>query len=175
MIMEAAHRGGGRHDTTTEVVMAVMRFDPFRDFDRLAEQVLGSGVGTTRAPRFMPMDVFREGDHFVLLVDLPGVDPESIDVHVDNGMLTIRAERSGPDGDGLDWILSERSTGAYLRQLTLGDGVDTDRIEAGYEAGVLRVTVPVAEKAKPRRIQVSAGGGSAAIETTATEGPTEQG
>jgi len=153
--------------------MAVMRFDPFRDIDRLAEQVLGSGVGTTRAPRFMPMDVYREGDHFVLLVDLPGVDPDSIDVHVDNGMLTIKAERSGPQGDGLDWILSERTTGAYLRQLTLGDGVDTDRIQAGYEAGVLQVTIPVAEKAKPRRIAVTPGGGSAAIHTTATDAPAE--
>jgi HSP20 family protein len=150
-----------------------MRFDPFRDIDRLAEQVLGSGVGTTRAPRFMPMDVYREGDHFVLLVDLPGVDPDSIDVHVDNGMLTIKAERSGPQGDGLDWILSERTTGAYLRQLTLGDGVDTDRIQAGYEAGVLQVTIPVAEKAKPRRIAVTPGGGSAAIHTTATDAPAE--
>ncbi len=151
--------------------MAVMRFDPFRDFDRLAEQVLGSGTGASRVPRFMPMDVYREGDHFVLLVDLPGVDSESIDVHVDNGMLTIKAEREAPEGEGLDWILSERSAGSYMRQLTLGDGVDTERIEAGYAGGVLRVTVPVAEKAKPRRIQVSAGGDNAAIETTATEGP----
>lgn len=153
--------------------MAVMRFDPFRDIDRLAEQVLAASAGTTRAPRFMPMDVYREGDHFVLLVDLPGVDPDSIDVHVDNGMLTIKAERSGPQGDGLDWILSERTTGAYLRQLTLGDGVDTDRIQAGYEAGVLQVTIPVAEKAKPRRIAVTPGGGSAAIHTTATDAPAE--
>jgi HSP20 family protein len=150
-----------------------MRFDPFRDFDRLAEQVLAGGTGTARAPRFMPMDVYREGDHFVLLVDLPGVDPESIDVHVDNGMLTIRAERSAAPGEGAEWILSERSTGSYMRQLTLGDGVDTDRIEAGYETGVLRVVVPVAEKARPRRIQVTAGGASGAIETTVTERSTE--
>jgi HSP20 family protein len=149
--------------------MAVMRFDPFRDIDRLAEQVLAASAGTTRAPRFMPMDVYREGDHFVLLVDLPGVDPESIDVNVDNGMLTIRAERSGPTGDDLDWILSERSTGAYMRQLTLGDGVDTEAISAGYDAGVLTVTIPVAEKAKPRKIQVSGGRGGTAITTTAEE------
>jgi HSP20 family protein len=149
--------------------MAVIRFDPFRDIDRLAEQVLGATSGSTRVPRFMPMDVYRDGDHFVLRVDLPGVDPDSIDVNVDNGMLSIRAERSGPEGEGLDWILSERSTGTYLRQLTLGEGVDTDEIAAGYEAGVLTVTIPVAEKAKPRRIQVSAGGGGTAIPTTAEE------
>jgi HSP20 family protein len=147
-----------------------MRFDPFRDIDRLAEQVLSQAGSATRVPRFMPMDVYREGDHFVLLVDLPGVDPGSIDVNVDNGMLSIRAERSGPDGgDGLDWILSERSTGAYLRQLTLGDGVDTERIEATYDAGVLRVSIPVAEKAKARRIQVTGAAGGTAIETTAQE------
>lgn len=149
--------------------MAVIRFDPFRDIDRLAEQVLGATSGSTRVPRFMPMDVYRDGDHFVLRVDLPGVDPDSIDVNVDNGMLTIRAERSGPEGEELDWILSERSTGTYMRQLTLGEGVDTDRIAAGYDAGVLTVTIPVAEKAKPRRITVSAGGGGTAIQTTAEE------
>lgn len=148
--------------------MAVMRFDPFRDIDRLAEQMLGT-AGSARAPRFMPMDVYRERDHFVLLVDLPGVDGDSIDLNVDNGMLTIKAERSTPEGEDLDWILSERSAGSYLRQLTLGEGVDTEHIEASYETGVLRVTIPVAEKAKPRKIQVSSGGGQTAIETTAQE------
>jgi HSP20 family protein len=148
--------------------MAVMRFDPFRDIDRLAEQMLGA-AGSARAPRFMPMDVYRESDHFVLLVDLPGVDSESIDLNVDNGMLTIRAERGPLEGEGLDWILSERSAGTYMRQLTLGEGVDTEHIEASYEAGVLRVVIPVAEKAKPRRIQISSGGGGTAIETTAEE------
>ncbi len=149
--------------------MAVMRFDPFRDIDRLAEQVLAASTGPARAPRFMPMDVYREGDHFVLMVDLPGVDPDTIDVSVDNGMLTIRAERGGPAGEELDWILSERSTGAYMRQLTLGDGVDTDAIAANYDSGVLTVSVPVAEKAKARKIQVSGGRGGTAIPTTAEE------
>lgn len=149
--------------------MAVMRFDPFRDFDRLAEQVLGSPTGTGRAPRFMPMDVYREGDRFVLLVDLPGVDADSIDVDVDSGMLTIRAERHGPAGEDQDWILSERYAGSYMRQLTLGDGVDADAISAGYDAGVLTVTIPVAEKAKPRRITVSGSGASTAIRTTAED------
>lgn len=148
--------------------MAVIRFDPFRDFDRLTEQVL-SPAGAARTPRFMPMDVYRDGDTFVLIVDLPGVDPDSIDLNVDNGMLTIRAERTSASGENLDWILSERYAGAYMRQLTLGEGVDTEHITAGYDAGVLTVTIPVAEKAKPRRIQVTGGGASTAIRASAED------
>lgn len=143
--------------------MAVMRFDPFRDFDRLAEQMLSPASGTGRAPRFMPMDVYREGDRFILYVDLPGVDADSIDVDVDSGMLSIRAERGAPNGEGQDWILSERYAGSYMRQLTLGDGIDPDAISADYSAGVLTVTIPVAEKAKPRKISVSGTGGGTAI------------
>lgn len=142
--------------------MAVMRFDPFRDFDRLAEQVLGS-PSAVRAPRFMPMDVYREGETFVLVVDLPGVAADSIDIDVDNGMLTIRAERGAPDGENLDWIMSERYAGSYMRQLTLGDGVDAEGITADYDAGVLTVHIPVADKAKPRKISVTGGGGGTAI------------
>ena len=143
--------------------MAVMRFDPFRDFDRLTEQVLNAPSG--RTPRFMPMDVYRQGDRFVLLVDLPGVDGDSIDLNVDNDMLTIRAERSGPGGDDLDWILGERYVGSYMRHLTLGDGVDPERITARSDTGVLTVEIPVAEKAKPRKITVSSSGAGTAIPT----------
>ena len=134
--------------------MAVMRFDPFRDLDRLTEQMLGVPVGSTRAPRFMPMDLYRSGDHYVLHADLPGVDPGSVDVSVDNGTLTVRAERSGGTEESVEWLTSERFTGSYLRQLSLGDGIDADRIAATYENGVLTVTIPMAEKAKPRRIQI---------------------
>jgi len=134
--------------------MAVMRFDPFRDLDRLTEQMLGVPVGSTRAPRFMPMDLYRSGDHYVLHADLPGVDPGSVDVSVDNGTLTVRAERSGRTEESVEWLTSERFTGSYMRQLTLGEGVDADRIAATYENGVLTVTIPMAEKAKPRRIQI---------------------
>jgi len=134
--------------------MAVMRFDPFRDLDRLTEQMLGVPVGSTRAPRFMPMDLYRSGDHYVLHADLPGVDPGSVDVSVDNGTLTVRAERSGRTEESVEWLTSERFTGSYMRQLTLGEGVDADRIGATYENGVLTVTIPMAEKAKPRRIQI---------------------
>jgi HSP20 family protein len=148
--------------------MAVMRFDPFRDFDRLTEQVLGT-ASSVRAPRFMPMDVYRDGDRFVLHVDLPGVDADSIDVDVDSGMLTIRAERGGPEGESLDWLLSERYAGSYMRQLTLGDGVDPDAITADYDSGVLTVVIPVADKAKPRKISVSGGGGGTAITTSSED------
>ena len=134
--------------------MAVLRFDPFRDIDRLTEQMLGVPVGSARAPRFMPMDLYRSGDHYVLHADLPGVDPGSVDVSVDHGTLTLRAERSGGTDDSVQWLTNERFTGSYMRQLSLGDGVDPDRIAATYENGVLTVTIPLAEKVKPRRIQI---------------------
>ncbi|MGB8022473.1 MAG: Hsp20/alpha crystallin family protein [Candidatus Nanopelagicales bacterium] len=134
--------------------MAVLRFDPFRDLDRLTEQMLGVPVGSARAPRFMPMDLYRSGDHYVLHADLPGVDPGSVDVSVDNGTLTIRAERSGRTDESVEWLASERFTGSYMRQLSLGDGIAAERIAATYENGVLTVTIPMAEKAKPRRIQI---------------------
>jgi HSP20 family protein len=138
-----------------EEVRAVLRFDPFRDFDRLTEQYLGAQSGSARAPRFMPMDLYRSGDHYVLHADLPGVDPGSVDVGVENNTLTIKAERSERTEDGVQWISSERFTGTYMRQLALGDGIDADKITATYENGVLTVTLPVAERAKPRRVSVS--------------------
>lgn len=136
--------------------MSVLRFDPFREMDRLTEQMLGVPAGSQRAPRFMPMDLYRSGDHYVLHADLPGVDPGSVDVSVDNGTLTIRAERSSRSEDTVEWLASERFTGAYMRQLSLGEGVDAERIGATYENGVLTVTIPLAEKAKPRRIEIHA-------------------
>ncbi len=143
--------------------MSVLRFDPFRDVDRLSEQLLGVPVGSRRAPRFMPMDLFKSGDHYVLLADLPGVDPGSVDVSVDNGTLTIRAERSGRGDDAVEWIASERFAGSYMRQLSLGDGINAADIAATYENGVLSVSIPLAEKAKPRRIEVATNAGQAAI------------
>jgi HSP20 family protein len=134
----------------------VLRFDPFRDLDRMTEQLLGVPAGTSRAPRFMPMDLYRSGDHYVLHADLPGVDPGSVDVQAENGTLTIKAERSERTEDGVQWIASERFTGTYMRQLALGDNIDSERITATYQNGVLTVTLPVAERAKPRRIEVSA-------------------
>jgi HSP20 family protein len=137
-------------------VVAVLRFDPFRDLDRLAEQVLGAQAGTARAPRFMPMDLYRSGDHYVLHADLPGVDPGSIDVKVENGVLTVRAERTSRTEEGVQWIASERFAGTFMRQISLGEGVDADAISATYANGVLTVTIPIAEKSKSRRIEVTA-------------------
>jgi len=132
----------------------VLRFDPFRDLDRMTEQLLGVPSGSARAPRFMPMDLYRSGDHYVLHADLPGVDPGSVDVGVENGTLTIKAQRSERTEDGVQWIASERFTGTYLRQVALGDDIDADRISATYANGVLTVSLPVAERAKPRRVEI---------------------
>ena len=133
----------------------MLRFDPFRDFDRMTEQLLGGPAANVRTPRFMPMDLYRSGDHFVLHADLPGIDPGSVDVSVENNVLTIAAERSERTEEGVQWIASERFTGRYLRQLSLGDGIDSDKISATYANGVLTVTLPVAERAKPRKVSIA--------------------
>jgi HSP20 family protein len=140
----------------------LMRTDPFRDFDRLAQQLLGAG--TTSRPAVMPMDAWREGDTFVLEFDLPGVRPETLDIDVERNVLTIKAER--PAGNG-DWemLASERPRGLFSRQLVLGDNLDLDHIDANYDSGVLTLRVPVAEKAKPRKVEIRSGatGDQAAI------------
>ncbi|HET7736846.1 MAG TPA: Hsp20/alpha crystallin family protein [Nocardioidaceae bacterium] len=133
----------------------LMRTDPFRDFDRLAQQLLGTG--TTSRPAIMPMDAWREGDTFVLEFDLPGVRPETIDIDVERNVLTIKAERPASNGDW-ESLASERPKGLFSRQLVLGENLDLDQIDAGYDAGVLRLRIPVAEKAKPRKVEVSVGG-----------------
>jgi HSP20 family protein len=133
----------------------VLRFDPFRDIDRMAEQLLGVPAGSARAPRFMPMDLYRSGDHYVLHADLPGIDPGSVDVSVENKTLTIKAERSERTEDGVQWISSERFAGSFMRQIALGDGIDTEKISATYANGVLTVTLPVADRAKPRKVSIT--------------------
>lgn len=144
----------------------MLRFDPFRDIDRMTEQLLRAPAGATRVPRFMPMDLYRVGDHYVLHADLPGIDPDSVHIDVDNGTLTIKAERSEIPEDDVQWLASERFTGSFMRQLALGEGIDTDKISATYENGVLTVTMPVAEKAKPRKIEVAAPRNTVSIEAT---------
>ena len=126
-------------------------FNPARELDRLTEQLFSTGT----AAHGMPMDLYRSGDHYVLSVDVPGVDPGSIDISVDRGVLSIRAVRSAPTRDGVDWVAAERPTGTFLRQLRLGDALDPDRIHASYTNGVLTLTLPVAEAAKPRKITVT--------------------
>ena len=153
--------------------MVSLTFDPFREMDRLTSQLLGTS--TSRGPRWMPMDLYRVDDHFVVTVDLPGVDPGSIDLNVDGSTLTIRAERSLRSDDGVQWLAQERPVGSYLRQLHLGDGLDVDRIEASYDAGVLTVTIPVAERARPRRITVEAAGGRTPVGARQDGGRTVQG
>ena len=131
----------------------LMRTDPFREFDRLTQQVFGSGSGTTSRPAFMPMDAWREGDSFVLEFDLPGIHPDSLDIDVERNVLTIKAERPARNGDW-EFLASERPKGHFSRQLVLGDNLDLDNVAASYVAGVLRLRVPVAERAKPRKISV---------------------
>jgi HSP20 family protein len=128
--------------------------DPFRDLDRLTQQLLGSTWGTTNRPAVMPMDAWREGDQFVVEFDLPGVTPESIDLDVEHNVLTVKAERVPRNGDW-EMLAAERVRGAFSRQLILGDNLDLEHIEASYEAGVLRLVVPVAERAKPRKIEIT--------------------
>jgi len=134
--------------------MLLRTTDPFRDFDRLTQQLLGSTWGTTNRPAVMPMDAWREGDRFVIEFDLPGVNPESIDLDVERNVLTVRAERVRRNGDW-EMLAAERVRGALSRQLVLGDNLDLENIEASYDAGVLRLVVPVAEKAKPRKIEIT--------------------
>jgi len=144
----------------------VTRYDPFRDFDALASRLLSQAADMGQTMRAMPVDLFRSGDHYVLLCDLPGVDPGSVDVGVDGRVLTIRAQRSAR-ADDVEWLTRERPTGTFVRQLTLGPGLDLDRIEAAYNDGVLSLTLPVAEQAKPRRIEVAHGSERAGVEGAA--------
>jgi len=128
-----------------------MSFDPFGELDRIA----GSLLQTRPGPRVMPVDLYRDGDKYVLSADLPGIDPGSVDVDVDGQLLTIRAQRTAASPDGVKWLTQERPFGTYLRQFSLGDGVDSASISAHYDNGVLSVIIPVSERAKPRKIEVS--------------------
>lgn len=127
-----------------------MTFNPLSELDRIAASVLDS----VRTPRLMPVDLYRDGDRYVLHADIPGADPGSIDVDVDGSQLSIRAERTVGFDEGARWITRERGTGSYFRQFTLGDGLALEGITASYDSGVLSVIIPVSERAKPRKIQV---------------------
>jgi len=142
----------------------LMRFDPFRELDRF-EQSLASA---RRTPA-MPMDAYRRGEQFVVHFDLPGIDPASIELTVEKNVLTVKAERGWPTQEGDDWLVSERFQGTYTRQLFLGETLDPDRIAAHYDQGVLTLTIPVAEQAKPRKVEVTTGNGAPqAIDTTSS-------
>lgn len=139
--------------------MTLRTIDPFRDFDRLTQQLLG----TTNRPAVMAMDAWREGDRFVIELDLPGVARDSIDIDVERNVLTVRAERPARNGDW-ERLAAERTTGTFSRQLVLGDNLDLDRIEATYDDGVLRLAVPVAEKARSRKVAIGSASGSGSAE-----------
>jgi HSP20 family protein len=131
----------------------LMRTDPFRELDRLTQQVFGT-TGTSARPSVMPMDAWRDGDTFIVEFDLPGVQDGSIDLDVERNVVTVKAERAVRD-EGREMIAAERPRGVFSRQLVLGDNLDTDRIEATYDTGVLTLRIPVAEQAKPRKIAIS--------------------
>lgn len=130
----------------------LMRTDPFRDLDRLAESM----QGTRSRPAVMPMDAYRDNDHFVIHLDLPGVTADSIDLTVEQNVLTVHAERKPAQGESGEAVVAERPHGVFSRQVFLGDALDADNLSADYDAGVLTVTIPIAEKAKPRKVEVTA-------------------
>ncbi|MDQ4133863.1 MAG: Hsp20/alpha crystallin family protein [Actinomycetota bacterium] len=139
----------------------LMRFDPFRELDWLRQRALGNNGPA------LAMDAYRQGDRFVVHFDLPGIDPDAVDLTVEKDVLTVRAERPGAESEGQQWLVAERPRGTFTRQLFLGEALDSEHIDASYDHGVLTVTIPVAEVAKPRKVEIAAGSGPKAIETTA--------
>jgi HSP20 family protein len=131
----------------------LMRTEPFRDLDRMFEQL----VGTTGRPAVMHVDAERDGDTFYVYFDLPGVDPDSIELTVERNVLQVKAQRQRRPKDGVETVISERPMGVFSRQLFLGDTLDTDHLEATYDNGVLTLRIPVSEKAKPRKISIGSG------------------
>ena len=131
----------------------LFRFDPYRDLDRVAQEL----AGDRRVPQPMPMDCYRQGDTFFLTFDLPGIDTDSLEVVAEHNTLTVSARRHTAAPEDATYLVAERPAGSYSRQLVMGDGVDLDAVVAGYHDGVLTLTVPVAEQAKPRRVEVTHG------------------
>jgi len=129
----------------------LLQHDPFRELDRLTQQVFG----TVTRPTSMPLDAWREGDDFVVELDLPGVDQDKVDIDVERNVVTIRAERLSRMPDAANAVATERPWGVFSRQLVLGDALDTGKVDAEYDAGVLRLRIPIAEHAKPRRISIA--------------------
>ena len=143
----------------------LMRTDPFRDLDRFAQQVFG----TAARPAVMPMDAWREGDEFFVEFDLPGIDANSLDLDIERNVVTVRAERPAVDPNR-EMLAAERPRGVFSRQRVLGENLDTDKIEAGYHEGVLRLRIPVAERAKPRKISIGRGNSQKALDDKAAKG-----
>ncbi len=130
----------------------LMRTDPFRELDRLTQQLLRPSSGVL----VMPMDAYRQDDMFYIMFDLPGIDADSVDVTVEQNVLTVQAQR--PATERVDWTVAERPTGSFSRQIFLGETLDTEKLEADYSDGVLTIRIPVLEAAQPRKIQIAHGG-----------------
>jgi HSP20 family protein len=146
--------------------VALVRTDPFREIDRFFQQAFGGGGERAWG---MPMDAYRKDDMFLLQFDVPGIPADGVELSVDNNVLTVKATRHAPTmQEGVQPVVSERPWGEFSRQVLLGDNLDTSQVQAEYDAGVLTVTIPVAERAKPRRIDVSVREGSSRLETTST-------
>jgi HSP20 family protein len=143
----------------------LMRYDPFRELDRFTEQLFGS----TGRRTWMPMDAVRRGDHVEVHFDLPGVEPSSVELTVENDVLTVKAERTWYPAEGDEVLARERVHGSYSRQLLLGEALDAEQAEARFDHGVLTVRIPVAERAKPRRIEIHAGDEQQAVEVQSGE------
>jgi HSP20 family protein len=134
----------------------LMRTDPFRDMERLTQQLFGGHTGTWSRPSAMPLDAYRSGDEFVVAFDLPGVTPEAIEIDIERNVLTVKAERRPLTlTDDAQVHLAERPLGVFSRQLFLGDALDTGQVKATYDNGVLEIRIPVAEQAKPRKVEVA--------------------
>lgn len=132
--------------------MTIMRFDPFRDMDRLTQELLGAA----RALRTIPMEAYRRGDQFFVHFDLPGVSPSNVEVTAERNVISVRASRESPRQEGDELLIDERPHGNFSRQIVLGENLDSDHMQASYDQGVLTLVIPVAEQAKPRRIEVAA-------------------
>lgn len=148
----------------------LMRTDPFRELDRMAQQMLG----TPSRPAAMPIDAFRRGDEFIVELDMPGVRPDSFELTVERNVLTVHAQRERETDDDVELLIAERPQGAFSRQLFLGDTLDADRLEANYSDGVLTLRLPVREQAKPRRVEVTAGGAQSRSIDTSTSGERDE-
>ena len=134
----------------------LMRTDPFRELDRLTQQVFGNSAGTWSRPTAMPMDAYRVGDEFVVAFDLPGVSPDAIELDVERNVLTVKAERRPTlETEHVEMQVAERPLGMFSRQLFLGDTLDAENISAHYDSGVLTLRIPVAPQAKPRKIEIT--------------------
>jgi len=136
--------------------MAARMIDPFHDVDRVFNEMMGAqGAHLPFETGLLPLDLCRDGDHFTMTMDMPGVDPGSIDLSVEDNTLTVRASRTTSAlSEGAQWLARERASGTFARQISLGRGLDTSRITARYDNGVLQVTIPVSAEAKPRKIAV---------------------